>query len=52
MNNNCKCQNGEKCIPDNNSLVSNEKFVCICPNCFSKDRCEIIDNQLIFSFSK
>ena len=51
-NNNSTCQNGGQCIPNDDYIISNQKFTCICPKGFSGDRCEIVDNKLILSFEK
>jgi hypothetical protein len=46
------CFNNGQCIPSNQYLISNERFVCICSKGFSGKRCEIIDNKIILSFNK
>ena len=50
--NNSTCQNGGQCIPNDDYIISNQKFTCICPKGFSGDRCEIVDNKIILSFEK
>ena len=44
------CFNGSEGISDDNSLISNRKFKCLCSNGFSGDQCEKRDNQLNISF--
>jgi hypothetical protein len=52
INNKTKCENGGEYISNNNDLISNEEFQCICPKGYSGDRCEILDNKLSLAFSK
>ena len=49
---NSTCQNGGQCIPNDDHIISDRKFTCICLRGYSGDRCEIFDNQLILSFDK
>ncbi|CAF4392432.1 unnamed protein product [Rotaria sp. Silwood2] len=50
--NNLICQNGGQCIPADEYMILNRKFLCICPKGYIGDRCEIIDNKIILSFQK
>ena len=50
--NNLTCQNGGRCIPITDFMVSDQNFVCICPIEFTGDRCEIAANELILSFGE
>jgi hypothetical protein len=52
INNNSQCQNGSKCVSNDDYIISDQKFVCICPKGFSGNRCEFVDNKLILSFEK
>ncbi|CAF5139039.1 unnamed protein product, partial [Rotaria sp. Silwood1] len=49
---NTTCYNNGQCIPIEEHMVSERKFICICRNGFSEKRCEIIDNKIILSFHK
>ncbi|CAF4370897.1 unnamed protein product [Rotaria sp. Silwood2] len=51
-NENLACQNGGQCIPTDEYMISNKKFVCICRKGYTGDRCEIDDNKIILSFEK
>ncbi|CAF0830570.1 unnamed protein product [Rotaria sordida] len=46
------CLNGGQCVPIDDNMIFNEKFICICPKGFSGKRCEKSDNQIILSFDK
>ncbi len=52
LNKNETCFYGGTCISINENVISDQKFLCICPKGFSGDRCEISDTQLILSFDK
>ena len=52
VNDNSPCENGGQCIPNDDYLVSNRKFTCICRRGFSGDRCQTVDNNITISFSK
>ena len=43
---NSSCLNGGQCIPNDDYMTNNPRFVCICPEGFAEDRCETIDNKL------
>ncbi|CAF3975438.1 unnamed protein product [Rotaria sp. Silwood2] len=47
---NFSCQHGGQCIPADEYMISNRKFICICPKGYTGDRCEIVDNKIILSF--
>jgi len=51
-NNNETCLNDGTCIPIDENVISQKKFLCICPKGSSGDRCEILDAKLILSFDK
>jgi len=44
------CENNGQCIPNDEYIESDQKFICICPKGFLGIRCEIIENQIILSF--
>jgi hypothetical protein len=53
INNYTRCENGGEYIRNNDDdKISDEQFLCICPNGYSGDRCEIVDNQINLSFDK
>jgi hypothetical protein len=49
---NSTCENGGQCIPNDGYLTLYEKFICVCPEGFSGDRCQTADNKLTLSFNK
>jgi len=51
-NTNSTCLNNGQYVPTDDSLVSEQKFLCLCPKGFSGDQCEIIDAQIILSFDR
>ncbi|CAF2814567.1 unnamed protein product [Rotaria sp. Silwood2] len=50
MDQNLTCQNSGQCIPADEYMISNKRFICICPKGYIGDRCEIVDNKMILSF--
>ncbi|CAF1047754.1 unnamed protein product [Rotaria sordida] len=52
LDQNTRCLNGGQCIPNDEHIVSERKFTCICSKGFSGDRCEIADSKIIVSFDK
>ena len=50
INGNSTCLNGGQCISDENHLMSDQKFECLCKSGYSGDRCEIKDVQLNLTF--
>ena len=44
------CENGGQCVA-NDDLMSDRKFVCICRKGYRGERCELMDNQVILSFT-
>jgi len=50
INDNSTCLNGGQCISDENYLMSNQKFRCLCKNGYSGDRCENKDVQVNLTF--
>ena len=49
---NITCENNGKCISVDQYMISQKKYLCICPKGFSGERCEIVDNKIILSFDK
>ena len=45
------CQHEGQCIPNDDFLMFNQSFTCICKDGFSGQRCEIVDTKLILSFT-
>jgi hypothetical protein len=35
-----QCKNNGQCIPNDDNMITNSKFACICPKGFTGDRCE------------
>jgi hypothetical protein len=35
-----QCKNNGQCIPNDDYMITNPKFACICPKGFTGDRCE------------
>ncbi|CAF3806328.1 unnamed protein product [Rotaria sp. Silwood1] len=52
MNNSLTCYNGGQCIPNDEYVISNHTFTCICPKGYIGDQCEIRENKIILSFGK
>jgi len=50
INGNSTCLNGGKCISDENDLMSNQKFQCLCKSGYNGQRCENKDHQLNLTF--
>ncbi len=50
--NNLTCQNGGQCIPNDNYMILDKQFSCICPKGFNGQLCQFADNKLILSFEK
>jgi len=50
INGNSTCLNDGKCISDENHLMSNQKFQCLCKSGYSGNRCENKDVQLNLTF--
>ena len=46
------CLNGGKCISMDENIISEKRFLCICIEGFSGDRCELADAKLILSFDE
>ena len=51
-NNQSKCQNSGRCIPNDDYLVSNELLTCVCRTGYTGHRCETIDSKLVLSFDE
>ena len=52
INGNSTCLNGGKCISDENYLVSDQKFQCLCKSEYRGNLCEIKDVQLNLIFER
>jgi hypothetical protein len=50
--NNSICRNRGQCIINDEYLVSEQNFTCICRKGFRGDRCELNETKLILSFDK
>jgi len=50
INGNSTCLHDGKCISDENYLMSNQKFQCLCKSGYSGNRCENKDVQLNLTF--
>ena len=50
LDNQSACSNNGQCISDENYLMSNQKFACLCQSEYSGDRCDIKNVKLNISF--
>lgn len=52
FNQNTTCLNGGQCVPVDEHMAIKRKFICICQNGFSGEKCEISAVKLVISFHK
>ena len=49
---NSTCANGGQCIPNNDYIITDRKFTCICRQGFSGHRCEVADSNITLVFAE